>query len=59
MNKSKPKTYVPQARKDFIAAATVRANLLGLSIISPCEKGVKQCVDLRWVLSNLIGGYDT
>jgi len=31
MNKSKLKTYAPQARKDFIAAVTARANLLGLS----------------------------
>ena len=31
MNKSKLKTYSPQARKDFIAAVTARANLLGLS----------------------------
>jgi len=29
MNKSKQKTYSPQARKDFIAAVTARANLLG------------------------------
>ena len=31
MNKSKLKTYAPQARKDQIAAVTARANLLGLS----------------------------
>lgn len=31
MNKSKLKSYAPQARKDFIAAVTSRANLLGLS----------------------------
>lgn len=31
MNKAKLKTYAPQARKDFIAAVTQRANLLGLS----------------------------
>ena len=31
MNKTKLKTYAPQARKDFIAAVTQRANLLGLS----------------------------
>ena len=31
MNKSKLKAYAPQARKDFIAAVTARANLLGLS----------------------------
>ena len=31
MNKAKLKSYAPQARKDFIAAVTVRANLLGLS----------------------------
>ena len=31
MNKAKLKTYAPQARKDFIAAVTARANLLGLS----------------------------
>lgn len=31
MNKSKLKTYAPQARRDFIAAVTARANLLGLS----------------------------
>ena len=31
MNKAKLKTYAPQARGDFIAAVTQRANLLGLS----------------------------
>lgn len=31
MNKNKLKAYAPQARKDFIAAVTARANLLGLS----------------------------
>ena len=31
MNKSSLKSYAPQARKDFIAAVTARANLLGLS----------------------------
>jgi hypothetical protein len=31
MNKAKLKAYAPQARKDFIAAVTARANLLGLS----------------------------
>jgi hypothetical protein len=31
MNKSKLKSYAPQARLDFIAAVTARANLLGLS----------------------------
>ncbi len=31
MNKAKLKSYAPQARKDFIAAVTQRANLLGLS----------------------------
>jgi hypothetical protein len=31
MNKSKLKTYAPQACKDFITAVTARANLLGLS----------------------------
>lgn len=31
MNKSKLKSYAPQARKNFIAAVTARANLLGLS----------------------------
>jgi len=30
MNKSKLKTYVPQARKHFIAAVIARANQLGL-----------------------------
>jgi type II restriction/modification system DNA methylase subunit YeeA len=30
MNKAKLKSYAPQARKDFIAAVTARANLLGL-----------------------------
>ena len=34
MNKAKLKSYAPQARRDFIAAVTARANLLGLS-----EKG--------------------
>ena len=32
MNKSNLKRYAPQARRDFIAAVTARANLLGLSI---------------------------
>ena len=31
MNKAKLKSYAPQARLDFIAAVTARANLLGLS----------------------------
>ena len=31
MNKANLKSYAPQARKDFIAAVTARANLLGLS----------------------------
>jgi hypothetical protein len=31
MNKSKLKTYAPEARRDFIQAVTQRANLLGLS----------------------------
>ena len=31
MNKAKLKSYAPQARKEFIAAVTARANLLGLS----------------------------
>ena len=31
MNKNKLKSYAPRARKDFIAAVTARANLLGLS----------------------------
>ncbi|GAO25245.1 type II restriction enzyme [Alicycliphilus sp. B1] len=31
MNKSNLKSYAPQARKDFIAAVTARANLLGLA----------------------------
>jgi len=31
MNKAKLKSYAPQARKDFIAAITARANQLGLS----------------------------
>lgn len=40
MNKSKLKTYAPQARKDFIAAVTARANQLGLSAkeILPSER---------------------
>lgn len=33
MNKSKLKTYAPEARRDFIQAVTQRANLLGLSAI--------------------------
>ena len=32
MNKSNLKSYAPQARKDFIAAVTARANQLGLSV---------------------------
>jgi type II restriction/modification system DNA methylase subunit YeeA len=31
MNKANLKSYAPEARKDFIAAVTARANLLGLS----------------------------
>lgn len=31
MNKAALKSYAPQARKDFIAAVTARANLMGLS----------------------------
>ena len=31
MNKANLKSYAPQARKDFVAAVTARANLLGLS----------------------------
>ena len=31
MNKTKLKSYAPQARKDFIAAVVARANLLGIS----------------------------
>lgn len=31
MNKTKLKAYAPKTRKDFIAAVTARANLLGLS----------------------------
>ena len=44
MNKAKLKTYAPQARKDFIAAVTARAHLLGISEtngqldIAPAEK---------------------
>lgn len=44
MNKTKLKTYAPQARKDFIAAVVARANLLGISDmngkleIAPSEK---------------------
>lgn len=45
MNKAKLKAYAPQARKDFIAAVTTRANQLGLSDkggkleVAPVEKG--------------------
>jgi hypothetical protein len=45
MNKNKLKSYAPQARKDFIAAVTARANLLGLSEnggkfeAAPAERG--------------------
>ena len=43
MNKYNLKRYAPQARKDFIAAVTARANLLGLSerggtvFAEPCD----------------------
>lgn len=43
MNKTNLKRYAPQARKDFIAAVTARAQLLGLSEVAgqpyaePCE----------------------
>ena len=45
MNKSKLKSYAPQARKDFIAAVAARANQLGLSEqgdkleVAPAEQG--------------------
>lgn len=45
MNKAKLKTYAPQARRDFIAAITARANQLGLSEqdgeleVAPVERG--------------------
>ncbi|MHB1592541.1 MAG: BREX-1 system adenine-specific DNA-methyltransferase PglX, partial [Sulfuricella sp.] len=45
MNKSKLKSYAPQARKDFISAVTARANQLGLSEhggkleVAPAERG--------------------
>jgi len=38
MNKSNLKSYAPQARKDFIAAVTARANLLGLSDVGADRK---------------------
>jgi len=44
MNKTKLKSYAPQARKDFIAAVTARANQLGLSsngsglVVSPASR---------------------
>jgi type II restriction/modification system DNA methylase subunit YeeA len=40
MNKAKLKTYAPQARKDFIAAVSARANQLGISgkSVSPAER---------------------
>jgi hypothetical protein len=40
MNKAKLKTYAPQARKDFIAAVSARANQLGISgkSVAPAEK---------------------
>jgi len=40
MNKAKLKAYAPQARKDFIAAVSARANQLGISdkSIAPAEK---------------------
>ncbi|MBQ4853603.1 BREX-1 system adenine-specific DNA-methyltransferase PglX [Rhodanobacter sp. B2A1Ga4] len=41
MNTGNLKSYAPQARKDFIAAVTARANLLGLSE----DKGVLQVAE--------------
>ena len=38
MNKAKLKSYAPQARKDFIAAVTARANLLG-TVLLPLPLG--------------------
>ncbi len=40
MNKAKLKFYAPQARKDFIAAVTARANQLGISedLVSAAER---------------------
>lgn len=52
MNKAKLKSYAPQARKDFIAAVTARANLLGSS-----EAGGKLEVALAFV--NIFYGFRT
>jgi hypothetical protein len=53
MNKTNLKRYAPQARKDFIAAVTARANLLGLS-----ERGGKVHAEPSEVKGDvaLIGG---
>jgi SAM-dependent methyltransferase len=41
MNKSNLKSYAPQARRDFIAAITARANLLGVSSSSIASSEVR------------------
>ena len=47
MNKAKLKSYAHQARKDFIAAVTARANLLGLSSKSGSRNNFPKEIDLR------------
>jgi hypothetical protein len=43
MNKTNMKRYAPQARKDFIAAVTQRAQLLGLSLEAGGRIEVEPC----------------
>ena len=43
MNKANLKRYAPQARKDFIAAVTARANLLGLATGGTLEVAPPKC----------------
>ncbi|NVH77085.1 BREX-1 system adenine-specific DNA-methyltransferase PglX [Paraburkholderia sp. JPY432] len=41
MNKANLKAYAPQARRDFIAAVTARANLLGISAVGAAPASVR------------------
>ncbi|MCB4344778.1 BREX-1 system adenine-specific DNA-methyltransferase PglX [Burkholderia vietnamiensis] len=41
MNKANLKAYAPQARRDFIAAVTARANLLGISMAGSAKASVR------------------
>lgn len=58
MNKANLKAYAPQARLDFIAAVTARANLLGITAkgASPAEvRGDVAIIEGREWAANIIG----